>query len=288
MPERCNVSRMWRDGVLPRKWNRAGPDCTKVPPFEVHRYNDDFFILRQSGCTHYEKPFLYLLFGTERALLVDTGAGNVDVAAVVGGVISTWLAGQRRESIHLVVVHSHSHADHVAGDDQFIGQPHTTLVPPDLESVQRYFGFTNWPHDLAQYDLGERVVDVIAIPGHDRSDLALYDRQTAILLSGDTLYPGRLYVEDGAAFTASVRRLTQFVQRHPLAHILGCHIENSSIPFVDYPVGTVDQPDEHALELDFDHLFELDEALRAMEGRVVKRVMRDFTIWPGKAMKNDE
>jgi hypothetical protein len=30
-----------------------------VPEFHVHRYNEDFYIIRQSGCSHYEKPFLY-------------------------------------------------------------------------------------------------------------------------------------------------------------------------------------------------------------------------------------
>ena len=38
------------------------------------------FVLRQSMCTNYEGPFLYLLFGSEKVLLQDTGAGGVDVA----------------------------------------------------------------------------------------------------------------------------------------------------------------------------------------------------------------
>ena len=46
-----------------------------MPAFQVHEYNPNFFILRQSGCIHYEKPFLYLIFGRDKALLEDTGAG---------------------------------------------------------------------------------------------------------------------------------------------------------------------------------------------------------------------
>jgi len=38
------------------------------------RIHPDLYILRQSGCTDYEKPFVYLLFGKQRALLVDTGS----------------------------------------------------------------------------------------------------------------------------------------------------------------------------------------------------------------------
>jgi hypothetical protein len=54
----------------------AGPTAPKIPSFQVHEYNADFYILRGSGCLHAEKPFLYLLFGSKRALLFDTGAGG--------------------------------------------------------------------------------------------------------------------------------------------------------------------------------------------------------------------
>ena len=63
-------------GVLPRAWNTSGPKCMEMPAFQVHEYNPNFFILRQSGCIHYEKPFLYLIFGRDKALLEDTGAGT--------------------------------------------------------------------------------------------------------------------------------------------------------------------------------------------------------------------
>ena len=50
------------------------------PDWQVHEYNPNFFILRQSGCIHYEKPFLYLFFGRDSALLEDTGAGKATTA----------------------------------------------------------------------------------------------------------------------------------------------------------------------------------------------------------------
>jgi hydroxyacylglutathione hydrolase len=68
-------------GTLPRSWVTGGPNCLEVADWQVHAYNSSFFILRESGCTNYEKPFLYLIFGKDRALLVDTGAGPVDTAA---------------------------------------------------------------------------------------------------------------------------------------------------------------------------------------------------------------
>ena len=60
-------------GVLPKSWMSGGPKCMEQPSFQVHEYNPNFFILRQSGCIHYEKPFLFLIFGRDKVLLEDTG-----------------------------------------------------------------------------------------------------------------------------------------------------------------------------------------------------------------------
>jgi len=269
-----------RPGVLPKTWLLGGPKCVEIPEFQVHEYNEEFYILRQSGCSNFEKPFLFLLFGKDKALLLDTGAGKTDVALVVKKVVANWLARTKRESIELVVAHTHAHRDHTGGDDQFTNLPHTTLVSPNLKTVQAFFGIKNWPEEIVQFDLGDRILDVIPIPGHETTSIAIYDRQTAILFTGDTLYPGRLYVKDQAQFVRSIQRLVDFTRNKLVAHILGNHIENTRTPYLDYRVGTVYQPDEHSLELGRGELIELNEALHQMNGKIVRMAMRDFTIWP--------
>jgi hydroxyacylglutathione hydrolase len=267
-------------GILPDHWITGGPDCSVVPKWQVHAYNPDFYILRESGCTNYEKPFLYLIFGKERVMLQDTGAGETNVREIVGQTIAEWLRRNGRQSIPLVVAHSHGHGDHITGDKQFAGQPDTTVVPLSVEGTQKAFGIEHWPADRGSIDLGGRVLDVIPIPGHQAFSVAFYDRETGILLTGDTLYPGRLYVSDFAAFSASIQRLVDFTRDKLVAHVLGCHVEQAKTPFLDYPVGTKYQPDEHVPELSRAHLLELNEALRSMNGIPVRYALRDFTIWP--------
>jgi hydroxyacylglutathione hydrolase len=267
-------------GVLPDRWQVSGPQCPPDPKFQIHQYNEDLYILRESGCSNYEKPFLYLLFGKEKVLMLDTGAGKTDVAQVVQGVIGEWLKRNGRDTIPLVVAHTHAHGDHISGDAQMKTLPNTTVIAPNVSAVQTFFGFKNWPEEIVQYDLGGRVLDVIPIPGHEASSIAIYDRQTGILFTGDTLYPGRLYVADGAAFTRSIHRLVDFTKDKIVVHILGNHIEQSRTPYLDYPVGTVHQPDEHALELGRAQLLELNDALQSMNGKIVRMAFRDFTIWP--------
>ena len=267
-------------GVLPARMYAGGPTCSGRPSFLVHAYTPSTFILRQPACTNYEKPFLYLLFGSRRALLLDTGAGRIDVAASVDSLVSAWRATHGNRPIELVVAHSHGHGDHVAGDSLFRNRAGVTLVERDTASVRRFFNIAHWPDDAATMDLGDRVLDVLPIPGHQPASIALYDRRTGLLLTGDTFYPGRLYVRDTAAFATSVHRLAEFARRHVVSHILGTHIENTDLPGRDYVVGTVDQPREHALALTVANLMTLDSAMTSMRGRVVRTVFPDFTIWP--------
>jgi len=44
---------------------------------QVQRYDDDTYILRQSIKTNFEGPFIFLFFGTERVLQIDTGAVSI-------------------------------------------------------------------------------------------------------------------------------------------------------------------------------------------------------------------
>ena len=180
--------------------------------------------------------------------------------------IAKWLKRNQRASIPLIVAHSHAHGDHVSGDRQFVNLPDVEMVPLDPAGTAKFYRIENWPNGAGGIDLGDRVIDVIPIPGHEKSSVALYDRETGVLLTGDTLYPGRLYVPaaDFATFTASVQRLVDFTEGKRITHILGTHIEQSTTPFVDYPIGSFYQPEEHALELGRAQLLELNQALLAM------------------------
>jgi hydroxyacylglutathione hydrolase len=267
-------------GTLPEHWATGGPDCQSLPKWETRAYNETFYILRESGCTHYEKPFLYVIFGTRRVLLIDTGAGNPSTWKAVDETIAGYLRKHSLSNLPLLVAHTHGHDDHTAGDRDLSAHAGVTVVRPRAEELQKAFAIDRWPDGIGSVDLGNRVIEVIAIPGHDPVSLAFYDARTGILLTGDTLYPGRLYIEDFPAYRASVQRLVRYTAHKPVAHILGNHIEQTSTPYLDYPVGTKYQPQEHELPLARAHLLELDLALEEMQSHPVRTALRDFTVWP--------
>lgn len=249
-------------GSFPADWIHGG-DCVNDERIQVQRYNADTYILRQSMCTNFEGPFMYLLFGDDEVLMQDTGAGGVPIGATVYGIIDDWLLENGKASIDLVVTHSHGHGDHVQGDSQFNGQPNTTVVGTSQNAVANFFGISPWPTDVETYDLGGRVLDVLAIPGHQSAHIALYDRNTGLLLTGDSLYPGFIFLSGFTwnTFRASISRLRDFIEDKPVAWILGTHIEMTSTPFQAYPYGTSNQPNERILQLEHKHLRELDDAL---------------------------
>jgi glyoxylase-like metal-dependent hydrolase (beta-lactamase superfamily II) len=263
---------------FPAAWPN-GTDCNAEEPIFVWAYADDTYILRQSLCTSFEGPFLYLFFGDDKVLLEDTGDGGIPVRDTVQSVIDEWLVAHGKASIELVVMHSHSHGDHTGGDSQFAGQPNTTLVGTSLSNVTSFFGIADWPSQAVTFDLGNRVLDVIPIPGHQQTHVALYDRRRDLLLTGDTLYPGRLYVSDFNAYKASTARLTAFTAQNPVAWVLGTHIEMTTAPMQDFAFQAETHPNEHALQLELADLQELDSAVQAMSGPEYEE-HDDFIIYP--------
>ena len=260
----------WADGLA----------CATEPEVAVWAYDDDTFILRQSLCTNFEGPFLYLLFGEDRVFLQDTGTGDAKTAKAVSDVISSWLAKKGKASIDLVVTHSHSHGDHVGGDSQFVGLPKTTIVGTQLADVQTFFGITTWPTQQVTYELGGRTLDIVPIPGHHKTHIAVYDRSRKLLLTGDSLYPGRLYISDWPTFQTSIQRLVDFTAGNPVDWVLGTHIEMTTTPKKDYPMQSNKHANEHVLQQPLGRLVELNQALKTLGSTPTYEKHDDFIIYP--------
>jgi glyoxylase-like metal-dependent hydrolase (beta-lactamase superfamily II) len=149
----------------------------------------------------------------------------------------------------LTVVHTHRHLDHRSGDAQFAMFPKTvTIAGYDIDSVRKFYGFKNWPNGIARLDLGNRIVDVIPAPGHNETHVVFYDEKTALLFSGDFLMPGRLLMDDPAAYVASAERVADFVRNKPVAGVFGGHVEMNAVGDV-YDWESTYHPHEHPLAM---------------------------------------
>lgn len=254
-------------GSLDAHWNEGAQDCkaTSQPPLQVHAYEPQTFILRQSPCADFEANFLYLLIGADKALLIDTGAVADTKEMPLAKTILELLPEKDQKKLPLLVAHTHRHMDHRAGDSQFASLPSVEIVPIDLEGVKAFYAFTDWPNGIAHLDLGGRTVDVIPTPGHNETHLAFYDNRTGILFSGDFLMPGRLLIDDAAAYRESALRVVDFLKTRPLSYILGGHIELNAAGHA-YRFGSHYHPDEHRLELTREDLAALPAAFETFNG----------------------
>ena len=254
-------------GSMNVSWREGAPDCEKAsePPLQIHQYNNQTFIIRESLCSTFEAPFVFLLIGSNRAMLIDTGdvadPAKMPLARTVSQLIQTGGGPDKP----LLVVHTHRHLDHRAGDAQFQGLPNTQVVGFDLDSVRRFYRFTEWPEGVAQIDLGDRIVDALSTPGHNETEVSFYDRNTALFFSGDFLIPGHLLIDDTQSDLASAERVAAFVKDRPVSYVLGNHIEeNDQGQLYDWQSSF--HPREHSLQLTKADLLALPAAIRKFNG----------------------
>ncbi len=254
-----------------KTWIHGSTDCTSNtdPAIEVYQHDRSSYILRQNKCLNFEAPFIYLLIGDKTALVLDTGATK---SAAEFPLYDTVRALIKQRSEHdggaepdILVIHSHSHGDHRRGDSQFTDKPNVTLVAPTHAAMIEFFSFREWPDGEASIELGSRELVILPSPGHQEEAISVYDPQTQWLLTGDTFYPGYIYVKHWKEYKQSINRLAAFATTHEISAVLGAHIEMSGQSGEYYPIGTVYQPDEAPLALTADNLTSLNDKLKKLD-----------------------
>jgi glyoxylase-like metal-dependent hydrolase (beta-lactamase superfamily II) len=198
--------------------------------FEVYRIRPGVFAIYEPH--QFEEVISYLILGERTAALFDTGMGIDDISAVVRGLTK----------LPVVVLNSHTHNDHVGGNWQFrdvygMGTKFTRAnargsskdaqdelapgsvcgaLPPGFDPetyATRPFRITRWLHDGDVIDLGGRKLQVLATPGHTPDAICLLDRANGLLFTGDTFYPGPIYLyrpeTNLAQYLRSVKRISE-------------------------------------------------------------------------------
>jgi hydroxyacylglutathione hydrolase len=173
------------------------------PWFTVSRVGERVLRIEDHGADN-----LYLVEGSRRALLVDTGLGAADARKFVEGLTH----------LPLLVVNTHGHPDHAGGDYQF---PEVHASERDFEIIRHYSapemrrlawsnmlrgvqipqsGLLEQPSRLQPaklipvqqgfvFDLGDVQLTVLEVPGHTQGSICLLDRQHRVLFTGDTNNP---------------------------------------------------------------------------------------------------
>lgn len=183
----------------------------------------------------FEEAISYLLIGTDKAFMVDTGTGIGDLKSLIAELTQ----------LPVAVMNTHIHWDQVGNNSQF----EEILIYNSLESITKlYTGYDNsylkghilgdsvwkplpesidpntWKipplkatglvEDGMIVDLGNRSIEVIHSPGHSPDSICLLDKKNKLLFCGDFFYSGPLYAfEEDVNIQGYISSLDKLIKR---------------------------------------------------------------------------
>ncbi len=208
--------------------------------FTVEKVDDDTYAI--SEYEHWEETHSYLLIGTERAILIDTGLGVANIKEVA----------DKLTTLPIQVITTHIHWDHIGGHKYFdniavheaekdwlsgqfpiplqlvkrnlIGKPCDFPIDFSVDDYQIFQGKSQKIlHDGDCINLGNRTLSVIHTPGHSPGHCCFYEPERKFLYSGDLIYSGCLDAfyptTDPQLFMQSVKK----VRRLEINRVLPAH-----------------------------------------------------------------
>lgn len=206
--------------------------------YETRRLSDGITLIREKHVAPWLRCNIWHVRGRDSDLIIDTGMGLRPLVTEIATLTER----------PLTAVMTHSHFDHAGGLHQFdtrCGHPHEAAViatptPSNTVAdigyvVAETFTALPWagfehtdylvkPAPLTRlvdegdvFDLGDRVLKVLHLPGHSPGSVALYEVATQTLFSGDVLYDGvlldELYHSDQPTYRESLARLRELPLR---------------------------------------------------------------------------
>lgn len=225
-----------------------------VRPAAGLRWYDDYYLIADlgEGAWAIGEPrygqcnFSFLIAGSKRALLFDSGPGIRDIRPLAASLTDRPLAA----------LPSHLHFDHVGKLAQM-----ADVLLPDLPALRtqaqgdrirlglfQFLGFvegfprptiriSGWLAPGSTLDLGDRQLTILSVPGHTPESVALLDTAANRIFAGDFIYPSDVYAQlpgsDLTAYAHSARQLLQRTDAH--TRIYGAH-GCDRLPQVDVPL----------------------------------------------------
>ncbi len=149
----------------------------------------------------------FLLAGTEKALLIDSGMMTKNAKELA----------EEKTSLPLFLLNTHADRDHIGSNDEF-----ESFYMNPAECSNYYHGNHGsgtivpvWDGDVL--DLGGRPLLIIALPGHTPGSIAVLDEKNRRIFTGDPVQDGRIFMfgvqREMHAYRHSLLRLQRFADR---------------------------------------------------------------------------
>ena len=127
---------------------------------------------------------MYIVEGTERALLIDTGTKCKALDNIVRKITA--------KPLTVVVTHNHSdHAGNIHYFDEVYMHPADSVIHMGVEFHGKY----HWLKEGDVFDLGDRKIEVACMPGHTPGSVVLLDPAINACYSGDAFGSGQVWLQ---------------------------------------------------------------------------------------------
>ena len=218
--------------------------------FTIDRADADTWII--SEYRHWEKTHCYLLEGSERSLLIDTGLGVCDISEVV----------RELTDKPVTAVATHVHWDHIGGHRYFpdfyahpaelpwltegFPQPRQEIIDcfahgctlPKGFDLSKYEIFQGTPTQLLRdgdvIDLGGRNIQVLHTPGHAPGHMCFWEHERGSLYTGDLVYKKTLAAyfptTDPEEYLRSLEKIAELPVKRVFPAHFGLDVEPDIIP----------------------------------------------------------
>ena len=182
------------------------------PPSTISRF--DYLIDRRDRTAYVSQEILpgvrmirdsdndkmFLLTGTSKCALIDSGMGRGDLA----GYVARFTHGRP-----LVVIFTHDHGDHIGQADQFVRGSIEHIGAADRQGLVKFLRSRGVSSALIarhvlplrdgdRIDIGDRALAIYEVPGHTPGSIVIFDPRTAALFSGDAFGSNSPTIPDAA------------------------------------------------------------------------------------------
>lgn len=202
-----------------------------------------------------EAVFCYVIVGTEKAMLIDTGYAYGDMNAAVRSITGK----------PLIIVNTHGHVDHACGNAQF--EENVYIHKNDIELCIQHTGkvmregnverakhsmdyvtheeYNALPADFAKkayinsgtghlvevedgqvFDLGNATMKIVETPGHTKGGISIWYKEKNLIFIGDTTGPFVwLFAEESTSREVYIDTLKRLLEL-PVDYYIGGHNEH--------------------------------------------------------------
>lgn len=238
----------WFDRLPRAQYSSLKHISTNESWFQVYEIQQGIFAIYEPY--QYEEVISYLVLGSNKTLLIDTGMGIGNIEHIV----------RELSSNPLIVINTHTHHDHIGDNWRF--QQSLIGVQCEFSTVKNYhdlfldaqnevkdnairdeflpktfdrksysikpFTFNRYINDGDIIHLGnDHDIEIIFTPGHTPDSISLIDKKHRLLFIGDTFYQGPVYLYRPETnindYIQSLEKLVNIIRMYQIELILPAH-----------------------------------------------------------------